>query len=327
MGSAGAPLVLVFAGLDPSGGAGLLADAEAIRAMGCRPLLCATAITFQSSSRARGFEPLAPEVVEAQALALLEDEGPIGAVKLGMIGSARIAAALAKLREHPALSEIPWVIDPVLRASSGAELIEGGAATYRRLLERATVLTPNLDEAVAFDRLGAGCPGGSDLGGATAGRTGAGDTGPRDAGSASTGGTGASDAGSGGAGGIGVSDAGDADVADGSAEVHDQEHEALLALGRRLLDLGPSAILLKGGHLAGPPTDRLITREGATSLEGRRRPGTRRGTGCRLASALAAKLSLGLALQEAAAAAKSFVASYLDRGSGALSLPNELELL
>ncbi|HEY0839372.1 MAG TPA: hydroxymethylpyrimidine/phosphomethylpyrimidine kinase [Vulgatibacter sp.] len=141
--------MLVLAGLDPSGSAGLFADGLAIRAAGGRPLLCSTALTVQSTKKVRSFEAVDPAHVEAQVLALLEDEAEIGAVKLGMLGSRAVAATIADLRRHSALASVPWVIDPVLFSSSGAPLVEGGAAAYEGLL-RGAIVTPNAPEAAAL---------------------------------------------------------------------------------------------------------------------------------------------------------------------------------
>ncbi len=244
------PTVLVVAGLDPSGGAGLLADAEAIRAAGARPLCCASAITVQTTRAVRGFRALEGDLVAAQVRALAEEDGPIGAVKLGMLGSAEVVQALSVLREHPALRDAAWVIDPVIWSSSGAEMVEGGAAAYAPLLERAMVVTPNLAEAAAL----LGLP-------------------PPD-----------------------------------SAAAMREAGEALRARGAE-------AALIKGGHLDGEPVDVLVTAGGAHELRGVRRPGTRRGTGCRLASFLAAELAGGAAPAAAAAAAKAYVAAYLDHAA------------
>lgn len=237
-------MVLVLAGLDPSGGAGLLADGEAIRAAGARPLLCATALTFQSMRRVHGWHAVSPAHVEAQALALLEDEPGIRAVKIGMLGAA--AASVARLRESPGLRGVAWVIDPVLASSSGAPLVEGGARAYDDLL-RGAVVTPNADEAAALSGL----------------------------------------------------------------PVPTNEDE-LLRCAEAIVGRGARAVIAKGGHLAAEPTDWVVTPEGASRLPGERRPGSKRGTGCRLASFLAARLAAGDALPVAAAAAKGFVAGYLD---------------
>src|SRR5438132_12670842 len=90
------PCVLVLAGLDPSGGAGLLADAEAIRAAGARPLCVATALTAQTTRRMHGFQPLAPALALQTAHALLEEE-PVRAIQVGMLGTAALGRAVADL--------------------------------------------------------------------------------------------------------------------------------------------------------------------------------------------------------------------------------------
>ena len=135
------PCVLVLAGLDPSGGAGLLADAEAVRAAGARPLCVATALTVQTSKRARRFETCDVQLVSETVQALLEEEN-VKAVKIGMIGSAEIALALEQILPKG----LPRVVDPVLRATSGAALLHGPAEVYLRLAQGA-LLTPNLAEA------------------------------------------------------------------------------------------------------------------------------------------------------------------------------------
>lgn len=148
-GQAQEPTVLVVAALDPSGGAGLLADADAIRAAGARPLLCAAAFTVQTTRAARGFYPVPGDAVRDQVVALAEEER-IDAVKLGMLGTPEVAGVLGELAASGPLAKVPWVVDPVLRASSGAELMEGGAGGYEPLLRRGAVLTPNLAEAGAL---------------------------------------------------------------------------------------------------------------------------------------------------------------------------------
>jgi hydroxymethylpyrimidine/phosphomethylpyrimidine kinase len=140
------PAVLCIGGLDPTGGAGLLADAWAVGAAGGRPLCAATAITEQTRKGVRRVHALPVAWVTGQIEALLEDERP-RAIKLGMLATSRMAAALAELlqeqRRRPSL-----VIDPVLRATSGAALFRGDAVrAYRPLFALADVVTPNLEEA------------------------------------------------------------------------------------------------------------------------------------------------------------------------------------
>ncbi|MHB1846674.1 MAG: bifunctional hydroxymethylpyrimidine kinase/phosphomethylpyrimidine kinase [Deltaproteobacteria bacterium] len=136
--------VLCVGGLDPSGGAGLLADAEAVTAAGARPLCAATAITVQTSRGVRRAVPLPAGLVKDQAAALLEDERP-AVVKLGMLGDPATARALARLLAE---SRLPLVVDPVVRSTSGARLFLGDPlAGYRPLLALGPILTPNVAEA------------------------------------------------------------------------------------------------------------------------------------------------------------------------------------
>ena len=142
-----APAVLILAGLDPSGGAGLLADAEAVRAAGGRPLCVATALTVQTRARARSFQPCAPSFLLESARALLEEED-VRAIKIGMLGTPQLARAIGDLLgEFPAL---PAVLDPVVAASSGALLFKGTPGDARLAVMGLSVralLTPNLPEA------------------------------------------------------------------------------------------------------------------------------------------------------------------------------------
>jgi len=145
------PCVLVLAGLDPSGGAGLLADAQAIRAAGARPLCVATALTVQTTRSASRFEPCNPQLVADSVKVLLEEEN-VRAIKIGMIGGAEVVRALQLPRD------LPRVVDPVLRASSGAPLLLGSGDIYVQLAQGA-LITPNLPEAELLpkDLLARGC--------------------------------------------------------------------------------------------------------------------------------------------------------------------------
>src|SRR5438132_683348 len=143
------PCVLVLAGLDPSGGAGLLADAEAVRAAGARPLCVATALTAQTTRRIHGFQPLAPALAMQTAQALLDEE-PVRAVKVGMIGTPAMARAVVELLARAGL---PSVVDPVLTSSSGGVLFQGGPEVARRVYAELwphALITPNAPEARAL---------------------------------------------------------------------------------------------------------------------------------------------------------------------------------
>jgi hydroxymethylpyrimidine/phosphomethylpyrimidine kinase len=138
------PCVLVLAGLDPSGGAGLLADAEAIRAMGAIPLCVATALTVQTRRAARRYEAVNASLISDCVRALLEEED-VRAIKIGMVGNAANARAIRALLP----AGIPAVVDPILAASSGTPLFDGPP---RLLLELASgaLLMPNIAEAQAL---------------------------------------------------------------------------------------------------------------------------------------------------------------------------------
>lgn len=134
----GGPRILLVGGLEPSGRAGLLADAEAVRARGGVPLVVAAAVTAQGTATF-GWEPVSPRMVAAQIRALGE-LGPIHAVKLGMIpGPAQVRAVRQALRG----SRAPWVVDPVVRASSGGRLSGLGRRDYLDLAAPGVWLTPN----------------------------------------------------------------------------------------------------------------------------------------------------------------------------------------
>jgi len=242
------PHVLLVAGLDPSGGAGLAADLEALAAVGASGYPVAAALTAQGPRGAMAFEPVRPALLLAQIDALLAGargaERP-RAVKTGMLGSGRNAAALADRLGRSDLARLPLVVDPVLAASSGLSLFRARdpANALRPLLERAALVTPNLPELAALSGM--------------------------------------------------------------AVEGDDAAIAAARALGCR-------AVLVKGGHRRGAPVDLLVRGRAVARFAGRRLPGAR-GTGCRLASAIAGLLARGASLEEAVRGAKSVVERYLDR--------------
>ncbi|MBC7802935.1 MAG: hydroxymethylpyrimidine/phosphomethylpyrimidine kinase [Candidatus Parcubacteria bacterium] len=144
--SSSPPMVLVFAASDPTGGAGLQADLLTIAALGCHPLSVLTAITAQDTRGVDGLLALEPEWVARQARVVLADL-PVAAFKIGVLGSARNAEAVAALlAEHP---RTPVVLDPVLASGRGDPLSDNETVQVLRslLLPRTTVLTPNSLEA------------------------------------------------------------------------------------------------------------------------------------------------------------------------------------
>jgi len=140
------PVVMSIAGLDPTGGAGLQADGEAIISMGCHACPVITTATVQDTVRVSGIGPIAPEVVIAQARAVLEDL-PVHAIKIGLLGCVEnIEAVHGVLADYP---DIPVVLDPVLASGAGDELVDEEMIEAMRqlLLPQTTVLTPNSQEA------------------------------------------------------------------------------------------------------------------------------------------------------------------------------------
>jgi len=239
--------VLVIAGLDPSGAAGLLADVAAVAATGARAWAVATAITAQGQGGGRGYQAATPEFLLAQLGAVLGGRERPRAVKTGMLATAVLARVLSDLLAERPVARLPLVVDPVLLTSSGLPLLDTGGLSpgeaLAPLLGRARLATPNLDELARLT--------GSDT----------------------------------------------------------STDEAAIRAARRL----PSrAVLVKGGHRAGAPVDLLVEGRRLTRLPGRRRPGTARGTGCRLASAIAGHLARGKGLEDAVRQAKRFIERYLD---------------
>jgi hydroxymethylpyrimidine/phosphomethylpyrimidine kinase len=242
------PRVLVVGGLDPSGGAGLVADLEALSAAGAHGWAVATALTAQGPRGARGFEPASEAMLLAQLDALLDGRERPRAVKTGMLATAALAHTLVARLADRTLARIPLVVDPVLFASSGTSLLDTGGSTAAQvlapLLARARLATPNLPELAALT--------GEDV----------------------------------------------------------STDEAAIRAARRL---PARAVLVKGGHRGGAPVDLLVEGSRVTSFPGRRRPGSARGTGCRLASGIAGLLARGEDLEAAVRGAKRAVERYLDR--------------
>lgn len=236
------PNILSIAGSDCSGGAGVQADIKAISANGGYAMTAITALTAQNTRGVRRVELTSPDMIAAQIVAVRADVR-IDAIKIGMLGDAKIVAAVAE--ELRGLS-CPIVLDPVMVAKSGDRLlrVEGVAALRELLLPLATLIAPNLPEA-------------ADLLGRREART----------------------------------------------------REEMAAQAAALLELGPKAVLLKGGHLGGELSpDLLTTAEGATWFEApRTKTKNTHGTGCTLSSALATRLGFGDAPRDAVAAAKDYI--------------------
>jgi hydroxymethylpyrimidine/phosphomethylpyrimidine kinase len=252
--------VLIVAGSDSGGGAGIQADIKTVSMLDVYATTALTALTAQNTEGVFGIFPIPPEFIRRQIEVVLDDIGA-DVVKTGMLHDAAVIEAVATVLEQRAAT-IPIVVDPVMVAKGGAQLIEPDAveALKRLLIARAQVLTPNLPEAEIL-----------------CGRT------------------------------IGS-----------IAEMH--------GAGEALLGLGCRAVLVKGGHLSGDAVvDVLVNASGARVWESPR-IATRHthGTGCTLASAIAAGLAQGLTVESAVDRARTYVqraiagAPGLGRGHGPL---------
>jgi hydroxymethylpyrimidine/phosphomethylpyrimidine kinase len=144
------PRILAIAGSDSSGGAGIQADIKTITMLGGYAMTAITAVTAQDTKGVHAVEVLSPELVTSQIEACASDIG-IDAVKIGMLGSAAIALAVADVLEG---SDFPVVFDPVMIATSGSSLADDDTvAAFERLIALATLTTPNLPELSALGGL------------------------------------------------------------------------------------------------------------------------------------------------------------------------------
>ena len=238
------PCVLAIAGSDSGGGAGIQADLKAFARCGVHGTCAITAVTAQNTLGVQGVHLLPAEIIVEQVRSVVVDLG-VDAVKIGMLGSAGTADAVAQALELID-DDVPVVVDPVMVAESGATLLEPAARAVlvERILPRATVTTPNLPEA-------------RELAG---------------------------------------------------------EHGDAEALARAVHALGPSAVLVTGGHRE-EATDVLFDGREVTLVPGERHPdGAAHGSGCTHSSVLAARLALGDDLVAAARAARRLAGEAVARG-------------
>ncbi len=237
--------VLVFAGLDPSGGAGIQADIQAISAAGAHPLPIITALTVQDNQHVHAVHPVEPSVLREQARVLIEQGTRIDAVKIGIVGSAANAQVIADIiaAMRATCADLPVVLDTVLASGHGDTLTTGDAVqALSPLRQLATLLTPNLPEAYAL------------------------------------------------------------------SGVDDVDAQASL-----LLKDAPH-VLIKGGHGA---TDTVINvwfcADGRCAWSWPRLPGEFHGSGCTLASAIAARLAQRLSMEAALDAAQRYTQHCLEQ--------------
>jgi hydroxymethylpyrimidine/phosphomethylpyrimidine kinase len=140
------PVCLSIAGLDPSGGAGIIADVKTFRAFGCYAAAVVTSVTFQNTTGVLGLEHQSAASVRRQIEAVLDDFD-VSAIKTGMLPTTEIIEAVAQIMRERELLNI--VVDPVIRSTSGHDLIDRTAVRtfIDKLFPLATLITPNIPEA------------------------------------------------------------------------------------------------------------------------------------------------------------------------------------
>lgn len=250
--------VLIVAGSDSGGGAGIQGDIKTVTALGGYAATAITALTAQNTETVADVMAVPPAFIARQIDVVLTDIGA-DCIKTGMLATAEVIDAMCGVLEAKARS-IPIVVDPVMVAKGGARLLDPGAVATlkRRLVRIATVLTPNLPEAET-------------LSGMTV-----------------------------------------------------RDSEDMRDVAAALLAVGPKAVLLKGGHLAGDVVHDVLATEDGIELFTSPRIETvhTHGTGCALASAIATGLAQNLPLRDAVERARAYVheairlAPKLGRGHG-----------
>jgi len=145
--------LLIIAGSDSGGGAGLQADIKTATALGVYAATAVTAVTVQDTVRVHAIHHVPASIVRDQIACVLDDIGS-DAIKIGMLGSASTVEAVADVLQRWA-PKIPIVLDPVLASSSGTSLLESDAIAplKARLFSLTTLLTPNIPETEAFTRI------------------------------------------------------------------------------------------------------------------------------------------------------------------------------
>lgn len=234
--NASRPVALCVGGHDPSGGAGILADAEAIVAAQAFAVTVVTALTDQDTCGLRHIYPQPADQVETQCRRLIADSAPL-VLKIGLLGSSGVVRALARIiQDHP---DLPVILDPVLTSGTGQQVVDAALLNQLRthLFHRCTLVTPNLPEARTLT---------------------------------------------------------DADSPD--------------ACAARLLGAGIRWALITGTHDdTEQVTNRLYGADGTRQQwDWPRLPGDYHGSGCTLASAIAARLAWGMGMAEAVASAQEY---------------------
>lgn len=145
------PHVLIVAGSDSSGGAGIIRDVETVAAFGLPSCLAVTAVTVQTHAAVERIEQMPAELIAAQMRAALA-ANPVGAIKIGMLGTASAIEAVSSVLAT--YQQVPVVLDPVLASTSGRVLLEGDAidALRRDLMPACRLVTPNLIELATLNQ-------------------------------------------------------------------------------------------------------------------------------------------------------------------------------
>jgi hydroxymethylpyrimidine/phosphomethylpyrimidine kinase len=148
---------MTIGGHDPSGGAGVQADIEALAANGAHAVTLISSLTLQDSCNIRELYPVEPELLRRQAELLLAD-CRVSAIKVGLLGSPEVVKIIADLLRTS--SNIPVVLDPVLAAGGGRDIAGASllSAIRRELLPLCDLITPNIPEAIRLSGLEAGAP-------------------------------------------------------------------------------------------------------------------------------------------------------------------------
>ncbi len=143
------PVVLSVAGFDPSAGAGIVADLKTFAAHNCYGVAAITALTVQNTQGVTSVRPVEPGVLKESINSLLSD-GRVKALKIGMLWNKTTADVLREILD--ANSDLPAVLDPVVRSSNQFDLIDAAGLDFlrKKLLSRVTVVTPNITEAAAL---------------------------------------------------------------------------------------------------------------------------------------------------------------------------------
>ena len=243
------PIVLSFAGTDPTGGAGIQADLLTLSSMGCHALTVVTAITVQDTAGVEDVLPIEADWVSDQARVLLEDM-PVAAFKIGMVGSVENCAAIAEVvSDYP---DVPLILDPVLASGRGDEMATEDMIDAMRelLIPQTTIITPNSLEARRL-------------------------------------------------------------ADDGS-----DEERTLADCAMRILEMGCEYVLITGTHENTPQViNTLYGQQGVIRTDSwQRLPGSYHGSGCTLASAIAATLANGLDIPEAVREAQEYTWQTLNAG-------------